>query len=52
MNGVVRSVTMAEGVCKAAHEGFDLQRAVDGFLAVHGADIVAARALRDLSSFL
>jgi ubiquinone biosynthesis protein len=50
INGVVRSVTMAEGVCKAAHDGFDLQLAIDGFLAVHGADIVAARARRDLAA--
>ena len=52
VNGVMRSVTMAEGVCKSAYEGFDLQRSVDQFLVVHSADIAISRARRDIGSII
>lgn len=52
VNAVLRSITMAEGVCKSAYPGFDLQSCIDEYLAVHGADIAARRATRDLSTVL
>jgi predicted unusual protein kinase regulating ubiquinone biosynthesis (AarF/ABC1/UbiB family) len=52
INGVLRAVTMAEGVCKTAYPGFDLQRSIDQYLAVHSVDILARRARRDLDSVL
>lgn len=52
VNGVMRSVTMAEGVCKSAHRGFDLQRSIDQFLAVHSANIAITRARRDIGAII
>ena len=52
VNGVMRSITMAEGVCKSAYPGFDLQRSIDQYLAVHSAEIAARRARRDIEAVL
>eukprot|EP00873_Tetraselmis_striata_P033972 jgi/Tetstr1/454236/TSEL_041155.t1 len=52
VDGVVRAVTMAEGVCKSAHAGFDLQRAIDEYLAVHSSEIALDRARRDIASIM
>lgn len=52
VNAVMRSVTMAEGVCKSAYSDFDLQSCIDEYLAVHGSDIAFRRAARDITSVL
>lgn len=46
VNSVLRSVTMAEGVCKSAYPGFDLQESIDG------AGIAARRASTDFLSMV
>lgn len=50
VNGVMRAVTMAEGVCKGVYPRFDLQGCIDQYMVVHSVDVMMRRAERDLRS--
>lgn len=52
INSVLRAVTMAEGVCKAACPGFDLQRCIDRYIAVHGGRVAIGRGIQDLRELI
>ncbi|AUF82152.1 putative ubiquinone biosynthesis protein UbiB [Tetraselmis virus 1] len=48
VNNIMRSVIMAEGVCKSAYNGFNLEASIDQFFAIHFAEIAGKRAERDI----